>query len=118
MDERDQVRPVVDDHVRVGVEHRADPRVVCRDGLPLLGPRLDARLAERGDRVVVGGERVAGRQAHVGASRPERERERGRLRLYVEHERIGSGPRNGFSASNRRRIPSRTGMCARAQSIF
>ncbi len=92
VDERDQVGAVIDDDVRVGLEHRPDPVPIGGHGLPLLGARVDPGLAERRHGIVVGRERVAGREADIGASRLEREGERGRLRLDVEDRRDREAP--------------------------
>ena len=116
MHEGNQVRPVVDDDVGVGLEERPEAGAVLGDRLSLLRPAGDPFLTDGGDRIIVGRERVARGEADV---RPGRPSVRGRARRSSPQHagrRETVRPRRGRSVSKRRRTPSRTGMCERAHS--
>ena len=82
--ERDEVGPVVHDHVRVRVQERPDARVVLGDRLSLLGPREDSVFADGGYGVIVGGERISRGETNVGPCGFEREGEHAGLCFHVE----------------------------------
>ena len=85
VEQRHQVAAVVHGQLRAGVGDRVEVRVVGVPVLAATGEHADPVLGdERGGHVVLGRERVAGGQDHVGAAGLERPHQVGRLGGHVQ----------------------------------
>ena len=91
----DEVAAVVDDDVGAMLEHAAETGLVFLHGAAVMGIDLDPARSHRRGNIILGGQRVAARDVHLGPALFQHAAEIGRFGLHMHRQR-DLQPRKGL----------------------